>query len=182
MADVCLQTGPSSILSIRNERDKTHAIARWLRPMATVGIRNINVHRFVSMTFALLLAAGLGFALTQPAHASPSLATCNEFKIIPDSVGQFAEVPDVQSTGSVACILGRGDVSAAVSVLQSDLIQCYQARINQDADFGPATMAALKNAQAREGVTADGVYGPVTLSALHWPEFGGPNPNACIRL
>ena len=140
------------------------------------------MHRFVSMTFALLLAAGLGFALTQPAHASPSLATCNGFKTIVDSVNQIAEVPAVQSTGSVACLLGRGDVSGAVSVLQGDLIQCYQSRISQDADFGPATMAALKNAQAREGVTADGVYGPVTLSALHWPEFNGPDPNACVRL
>lgn len=76
-------------------------------------------------------------------------------------------VTSSQPTGyfhSTTLVLGsRG---AQVSALQAALNSCYSAGLSVDGAYGPATKAAVMNAQAKLGVSVDGIVGPVTGSML----------------
>jgi peptidoglycan hydrolase-like protein with peptidoglycan-binding domain len=62
-------------------------------------------------------------------------------------------------------MLQYGDEGHTVRELQQALVdQGYD--INVDGDFGPATDAAVKDFQANNGLSADGVVGPHTWAAL----------------
>lgn len=65
-------------------------------------------------------------------------------------------------------ILEKGDSGDAVKDLQRVLNAWYpkDIRLIVDGDFGTATENAVKFAQNKLGITADGVAGPVTLSKL----------------
>ncbi|HKO34190.1 MAG TPA: peptidoglycan-binding domain-containing protein [Candidatus Limnocylindria bacterium] len=69
------------------------------------------------------------------------------------------------------CVLGQGNVSGAVLKVQQALNKCYGAGIAEDQNFGPQTESALRGAQNKEQVAADGVYGPATAARLHWPAY-----------
>jgi hypothetical protein len=62
-------------------------------------------------------------------------------------------------------LLTLGDRGPDVKQLQSRLNQ-LGAMVNPDGDFGPATRAAVIAFQASKGLTANGVVGPQTRSAL----------------
>jgi putative chitinase len=62
-------------------------------------------------------------------------------------------------------VLRRGDKNASVTLLQAKLNAAgYQ--VGTDGDFGPGTDAAVKQFQAAKGITADGIVGPKTWTAL----------------
>jgi cytoskeletal protein RodZ len=62
-------------------------------------------------------------------------------------------------------VLRRGAKGAEVSQVQAALVALgYSTSV--DGKFGPATAQAVKSFQASSGLTADGVVGPTTLSAL----------------
>ena len=63
-------------------------------------------------------------------------------------------------------MLRRGSVGAAVELLQLALGRAGLGPLETDGDFGPATEAALRRFQRREGLAADGVAGPQTFAAL----------------
>jgi peptidoglycan hydrolase-like protein with peptidoglycan-binding domain len=68
------------------------------------------------------------------------------------------------------CTMRRGYMNNwGVVVLQRALQRCYGQRIAIDGDFGPATAAALRNAQRLHHLAVDSVYGPRTRLAMHWP-------------
>lgn len=67
-----------------------------------------------------------------------------------------------------------------MKALQVALNTCYNAGLTTDRLFGHATMEALQDAQASEGITADGVYGPQTRDHLDWPNLTGRT--RCIGL
>ena len=64
--------------------------------------------------------------------------------------------------------LRRGDKGPYVSLLQTELIQRgYDVgSTGVDGDFGRATETAVKNFQTHNGLTADGIVGPLTWAAL----------------
>ena len=62
--------------------------------------------------------------------------------------------------GTAAAALKKGDRGANVAKVQRWLNQ------PDDGVFGPATKAAVKRFQRRQGLTADGVVGPATWAAL----------------
>lgn len=66
------------------------------------------------------------------------------------------EVPTMPTTSN---ILARGDTGAAVKAHQEMLNAWFQAGLTVDGDFGPATEAATKTAQAKIGVDPDGFWG-----------------------
>ena len=72
--------------------------------------------------------------------------------------------------GYIACRMDQGAYSNAVSILQRGLNSscAVSAGLVVDGDFGPATYYALKRAQAKFGVYADGIYGPNTARAFRW--------------
>lgn len=63
--------------------------------------------------------------------------------------------------------LRLGDVSADVNRLQYLLnANLPTAKLNQDGDFGPATLKAVKTFQSQSGLVADGVVGQYTWRKL----------------
>ncbi|APR85133.1 Hypothetical protein A7982_10482 [Minicystis rosea] len=67
--------------------------------------------------------------------------------------------------GSSSGSLRRGSKGAAVRALQSDLVSLgYGLAI--DGDFGSGTDAAVRDVQANNGLTTDGVAGPNTLATI----------------
>lgn len=60
----------------------------------------------------------------------------------------------------------RGDPRTEMVALVQDRLVARGFSLVVDGDFGPKTEAAVKLVQTRFGVTADGVVGPVTWSAL----------------
>jgi hypothetical protein len=62
-------------------------------------------------------------------------------------------------------VLSRGAKGAEVTQVQEALVALgYSTSV--DGKFGPSTAQAVKSFQASSGLTADGVVGPATLSAL----------------
>jgi hypothetical protein len=72
----------------------------------------------------------------------------------------------VSSTGSTSCLLRPGDTGMPVAALQRGLGLCMGQRLVADGVYGPVTGTAV----ARVGRT-DTVYGPVTEGRMRWPWF-----------
>ena len=68
--------------------------------------------------------------------------------------------------------ISYGQHSGCVTELQQ-LLNKDGARLAVDGDFGPATLAAVKNYQSRHGLSVDGIVGPLTKASL---EGGGSTP------
>jgi peptidoglycan hydrolase-like protein with peptidoglycan-binding domain len=74
-----------------------------------------------------------------------------------------------------------GQISGCVTELQ-ELLNNHGARLGVDGDFGPATLAAVKNYQASHGLSVDGIVGPATKASLDGsstppPPTGGRSTN-----
>ena len=128
-------------------------------------------------TVALLIAtAGVTLA---PAISASAQASCTGTSNFLDSVGGVAPIPTIgNNTGRDNCDLGVGNDSGAVKTLQRELNACYGQHLGVDGVFGSQTQAALKVAQRRERIPADGVYGPQTRDHFHWAD----NLGLCARL
>ncbi|NEC07489.1 peptidoglycan-binding domain-containing protein [Streptomyces sp. SID7909] len=83
----------------------------------------------------------------------------------------YADAPYSYGFYTTECKLRKGDKGSGVKALQRSLKKCYKQNIAIDGSFGPATFTALKNAQKKLGLTADGVYGYNTSRAMNWPYF-----------
>ena len=134
--------------------------------------------RRILFTGVAFLIATAGITLA-PAISASAQASCTSTSNFLDSVGGVAPIPTIgNNTGRDNCDLGVGNDSGAVKTLQRELNACYGQHLTVDGNFGSLTQAALKVAQRREGITADGVYGPQTRDHLHWAD----NLGLCARL
>ncbi len=125
---------------------------------------------------ALVAAAGIMFAVPAPASAAVS---CTGYSVYVGRGGNYLEVPTIGSaTRRDNCLLGVGNDSVAVGILQATLNDCYGRHLTVDDDFGSLTRAALDYAQRVEHISVDGVYGPQTRDHLRWYDFSG----GCARL
>ncbi|MFF9895048.1 peptidoglycan-binding domain-containing protein [Streptomyces longispororuber] len=135
-----------------------------------------------------LTAAALGSGLlTAPtAAAADPLSTARlplcEYAINQPTDDGYMVRPGVRP-GNYTCLLKQGHRMLGVKALQAGLRRCYGARITVDMTFGPATKKALRAAQRRAGIPADGIFGPTTSYALRWPEYtpNGRFTGRCIR-
>lgn len=77
----------------------------------------------------------------------------------------YGETPKAAQTATLP--LSRGDSGKDVKALQSQLKAAgiYAGKI--DGDFGPATDAAVRELQRRQGLKVDGIAGPKTRTALN---------------
>jgi zinc D-Ala-D-Ala carboxypeptidase len=134
-----------------------------------------------AMAGSAVLATPASAAAAEPATAlaaEPTSAEVLALEICPGAIwGAVSTVPRryifaPALNGQFSCILRQGVFNNwGVVALQNALVRCYGANIAIDGDFGPATKAALVAAQRREGIPADGVYGPLTNSVLNWPAY-----------
>lgn len=86
-----------------------------------------------------------------------------------------------------SCLLSRGAHNIAVLTLQQTINSCYGTtpqrggiklglRLAEDADFGPATKAALIKVQQYHRISADGIYGPQTATTIRHQAYGYSGP------
>ncbi|GIJ81259.1 Putative peptidoglycan binding domain-containing protein [Micromonospora phaseoli] len=132
------------------------------------------------VTTVLALAAGGVLVAASPAAAATP--ACNgQTYWWSAKWGVKLSVPINTASSGVdvrGCLMRQGDgpsggVGRAVRALQQALNMCYQERLTLDGDFGSLTKAALVRAQRREGISADGVYGPQTADFLAFPFLSG---------
>ena len=137
--------------------------------------------RALSALAALALALGGAAAATAvAAPASAATPICNGHYVPAGNRG----VPGFVSGSSTTykCTLYQGRTGDPVRWLQDTLKNCSGQKIAIDGRFGPATRAALVAAQKKAGVTADGVYGPVTAKALkHSGYANGSGQQFCMK-
>ena len=128
------------------------------------------MRRIRSMFLAVAVSAGALVAAAGPAQAATPYCT-KQIRVDFPALAVHSFVP-VSSSGTGECLLGEGSANSGVTALQWMLVRCYQQSIGAvDGIFGPRTRAALVNAQKRMGITADGVYGPVTAHHIVWPLY-----------
>jgi murein L,D-transpeptidase YcbB/YkuD len=123
------------------------------------------MRKLISMAAIVAVMTGVTLAMTT-GPASAALSSCNSTVIKlssqADNTGERFRASIPARSGSVSCLLSRGNAGSAVKSLQRTLNRCFSAGLAVDGAFGPATEAALKNAQGVVGTTKDGVYGPNT--------------------
>ena len=132
---------------------------------------------------AMVLAAAGGVAIAGPASAAPvsvqSVGTCTTSKVVTaknNPTDMYKVSVPTTAAGNRDCRLEQGNVSDAVSTLQSALRSktCgVSSTIAADGQFGPATKAALIQMQKKLGIGADGIYGTQTANAMIWVQFPG---------
>jgi Putative peptidoglycan binding domain len=71
------------------------------------------------------------------------------------------------------CEIGPGASGNAVWMVQVALTACNGQPVSVDSMNGPATTQAIAAVQARNGLAADGVYGPATREVMAWPTVPG---------
>ena len=64
-----------------------------------------------------------------------------------------------------------GDPDTAIRTLQRNLNYCYGSHLAVDGIYGSNTLAVVKAVQRKHKLTADGIYGPKTRSAMNWRLF-----------
>ena len=139
--------------------------------------RGILLRGAVAVATALAGTVVAGGVTAAPAYAAaPRCNTAGFIPYIHGGGGQL-DVPLYSSGGSstLLCVMSSGDRGSDVNQLQWTLNYCYGEHLALDSDFGSLTKAALIRAQRREGIAADGIYGPETaLHTLHpWVPNGG---------
>jgi peptidoglycan hydrolase-like protein with peptidoglycan-binding domain len=111
-----------------------------------------------------------------------SVAACGTSGDSPDTTEQVAPSPSVTTAMDAATEgedttrpqLQRGDEGRLVTELQQELTR-HGFPVSADGEFGPATEAAVRAFQDVNGLTVDGVVGPLTWAALMAPATTPPS-------
>jgi hypothetical protein len=131
----------------------------------------------------LLGAAAIIAGLLSPialAGQADAAVVCDNVSFITHGSLTFKMPTRGKDTGNVNCFLAPNDHSAAVSILQIHLNDCYWSGSNTrghasafspalttEGIYGPRTTAALTAAQNTiPGISHDGVYGPQTRANI----------------
>ncbi|MCK1794895.1 peptidoglycan-binding protein [Streptomyces sp. XM4193] len=142
------------------------------RILAAAGTSALAITSFVGVSHATAPAAQeqgdrVGQVRTVPAEVSTKAAGyCTTSKTFRKN-GYVYTLP-VDSNGNRGCTMGQGAGGKHVTALQNALKFCYSQSIDVDGIWGPRTTVALKNAQKKMGVTADGRFGPNTNAKTKW--------------
>jgi peptidoglycan hydrolase-like protein with peptidoglycan-binding domain len=134
----------------------------------------------LAATFTALVAASLGI-IVAPSPANAGSISCDNTTVVWVGDRQFTMPSVGKNTGNFECVLGIGNYSAAVRILQVHLNACYWSGsphpghrstfsriLVLDGDFGSRTASALASAQRSHGIEDDGEYGPETRRTLNY--------------
>lgn len=90
---------------------------------------------------------------------------------------RFADDPVLQEVSRGQRSLRQGDKGQAVQKIQQALIDMGfpLPRFGVDGDFGNETLSAVKNYQRANGLSADGIIGPITIRSMD-AKFATPVP------
>jgi hypothetical protein len=112
----------------------------------------------------ILLVGGLAIAGVFSSSKATPAATSTQFTSTPTTTP--TTTPTVTTVPAPATALTPGDTGAQVKVLQRALAQLGYTVGTVDGDYGTATKTAVAQFQTAQKLTADGVFGPATRSAL----------------
>jgi peptidoglycan hydrolase-like protein with peptidoglycan-binding domain len=139
-------------------------------------LRTISISAVTIFTVGLLLTLPTAHS---PADAAQSQASCTVAPARWDRAGTHKIYVPATSSGSRNCLLGQGNQSQAVGVLQLALNGptsggCYGRSISADGIFGPLTKTALKWVQQNKlgmtGSQIDGIYGVNTHNKIKFSD------------
>ncbi|WP_160311550.1 C40 family peptidase [Streptacidiphilus melanogenes] len=99
------------------------------------------------------------------AAATASAAALGLFGAASPASAASAPAPIALTSSACPTDIAQGEIDGCVTQLQ-DLLNTHGAGLSVDGDFGPGTLAAVKNYQSAHGLSADGVVGPLTKSSL----------------
>jgi peptidoglycan hydrolase-like protein with peptidoglycan-binding domain len=99
--------------------------------------------------------------------AAAALGQCQSARLAPVSNGWGVPVPSVSASGSTNCNLMYGDDPHRGSATSGD----PGSHLAVDGIYGSNTLAVVKAVQRKHKLTADGIYGPKTRSAMNWRLF-----------
>jgi Putative peptidoglycan binding domain len=123
--------------------------------LAVVGIAAIAI------ILAILAATGV---FSSNAAAPPTSSNTNPPPTHPRSVSTATGTTPAVVAPTQA--LKPGDTGTQVKLLQKALTALGYSPGKADGDYGPSTVAAVKQFQTAKGLTADGIAGPQTISTL----------------
>lgn len=139
-------------------------------------VRTSFKKRIASIATALFVGLAASVAVVAPASAATPVCqdTATGPYIYNYSIVGYRSYYSTASTTTFNCRMYQGVYNNdAVETLQRTLKYCYGESLTLDGDFGPATKAAVKRAQAYHNISQDGVAGPITLSKLKWVNSSG---------
>jgi hypothetical protein len=128
--------------------------------------------KLVSSAIAILLAAAaVTIATSSPAAAShgPCRGLANNSVVTPPWVVSTIQAPSLyHNQKRFHCTLRRGDQGWGVVALQISLRNCYHEDVEITGVYNAQTQGMVMWVQAYHNRTVDGIYGPVTRSAMNW--------------
>ncbi|KAB1922000.1 peptidoglycan-binding protein [Micromonospora noduli] len=147
-----------------------------------------NSMKRMAALIALLMTVLAGTLVTaSPAHAR-SQPECESYDVVSNQAGYRVAAP-VGKYGVLPCSLVWGDGGPGTVALQWALNDCYLAPagktlLSDDGAFGQLTFNALKFAQSKAGISADGQFGPQSRASLKFPAYTGGTYGTptCARL
>jgi hypothetical protein len=129
--------------------------------MSTNARAGIAIGAVLLVLLLIGLAAG-GVFSSGGKKATPPLFTISTAKT--STTGTTPTTPS--GVAAPTTVLKSGDTGPQVKVLQRALTHLGYSTGTIDGQYGPATTQAVKNFQTAHGLTADGVCGPKTITAL----------------
>jgi murein L,D-transpeptidase YcbB/YkuD len=121
-------------------------------------------------------AAGPAAAVQAEAPVTPAAASCAGATKLNHQGSYFYYRPSTApASGNYNCILGLGSSGSGVVALQQAANLCYGQGLTVDGEYGPRTRDAVRNIQRFHGISADGVFGPVTNLHMAYPKYRESN-------
>jgi len=145
------------------DQDSTHAATRRPRRTFTVGHAALGAALLVVVGVLGGLAAAGAFSSAHHTAAPPTTTPAPTTRT-PTTTQQVT--PPAPAVAVPTATLKPGDQGDDVKVLQRALAHLGYSPGTIDGDYGPSTTRAVSSFQQAQGLTADGVLGPETLSAL----------------
>ena len=131
--------------------------------------------RIITALLGLVVTVGMPVAVSAPAQAAlPFCTSSSQVSLRISSSYWYTRVPT--RSGDYNCQLGYGSANAGVTALQTSLKRCnVKSAISADGIYGSATRSAVVafqrwyNAQSgHPDIAVDGIYGPGTGMAMKW--------------
>ena len=132
------------------------------RPWLETIDRRVLVLAAVGVALLIAVLAAAGVFSSSPRTSAPTVPT----PTITTSITQPPTTPRAQPHPAPNATLKPGDTGAQVKVLQRALASLGFSTAKIDGQYGPATQAAVKRFQRSARLTANGIVGPTTLTAL----------------
>ena len=121
----------------------------------------------------LLATAGAAVSLVATGGTAQAAATPNCTTVKSQYIGNgwYLNSPAYNATSGshFNCYLELGDHNSGVTWLQRTIQYCYDdPEIVVDGVYGTQTRTKVRAVQAKHHVSATGIYGPITRSAMYW--------------